>query len=102
MQIILLALLVKQRQPCLTRLLDNTVSQDKITRFLSSSDFNSIQLWSLVKPTIRSIESENGVLIIDDTIQEKPHTKENEIVSWHFDHLTNETFVRVPDFQSGT
>ena len=94
--------MVKQRQLFLSRLLDNAVSHDKITRFLSSSDFNSMQLWSLVKPTIRSIESENGVLIIDDTIQEKPHTKENEIVSWHFDYLANETFVRVPDFQSGT
>ncbi len=27
-----------------------------------------------------------GVLIIDDTIEEKPYTDENEIISWHFSH----------------
>jgi len=32
------------------------------------------------------IESEDGVLIIDDTIEEKPYTDENAIVCWHFDH----------------
>lgn len=27
-----------------------------------------------------------GVIIADDTIEEKPSTDENEIVSWHYDH----------------
>ena len=27
----------------------------------------------------------------DDTIEEKPHTDENQIVSWHFDHSKNRT-----------
>lgn len=35
---------------------------------------------------MREVEREDGVLIFDDTIQEKPHTDENELVCWHFDH----------------
>ena len=29
------------------------------------------------------------MLIFDDTIQEKPHTDENELICWHFDHSKN-------------
>ncbi len=75
----------------LSALLGNTVSHDKITRFLSGSDFGSRELWLLVKPTVRKIESEDGVIIIDDTIQEKRWTDENEIITWHFDHTKNKT-----------
>jgi IS4 transposase len=35
------------------------------------------------------MEREDGVLIFDDTIQEKPYTDENELVCWHFDHTQN-------------
>ena len=41
---------------------------------------------AICKKYIREIESESGVLIIDDTIEEKPHSRENDIVSWHYDH----------------
>jgi len=75
----------------LSALVDNAVSHDQITRFLSGSDFGSLELWLLVKPTVRSTESEDGVLIFDDTIQEKPWTDENEIITWHFDHSKNRT-----------
>ena len=57
----------------LSALLDNEISHDKITRFLSSNKFNSKSLWQLVKPTVREIESQEGVLIFDDTIQEKAY-----------------------------
>jgi hypothetical protein len=39
-----------------------------------------------VKPLVRQIESEVGVLIFDDSIEEKPYTDENEIICWHYDH----------------
>jgi len=39
-----------------------------------------------VKPLIREIESPDGVLIIDDSISEKPSTDENDIICWHYDH----------------
>jgi hypothetical protein len=32
------------------------------------------------------VQSEAGVLIIDDSIEEKPYTDENDIVCWHYDH----------------
>jgi hypothetical protein len=35
---------------------------------------------------VREFESEDGVLIIDDSLSEKPSTDENEIICWHYDH----------------
>lgn len=71
----------------LSRLLDGQVSHDRITRFLSKQDYTSRDLWHLVKPKVRQIESaQDGVIIFDDTILEKPHSDENEIVCWHYDH----------------
>ncbi len=70
----------------LSTLLDNSISHDKITDFLAESDFTSKDLWLLIKEDIRKIESSEGVLIFDDTIQEKPHTKENDIICYHWDH----------------
>jgi hypothetical protein len=40
----------------------------------------------LVKPFVRQIERPDGVMLIDDTIVEKPDTDENEIICWHYDH----------------
>ena len=68
-----------------SRLTNNTLSHDRITRFLNDAS-SSRNLWQHVKPLVRKIESPHGVLIADDTIIEKPHMDENEIVCWHFDH----------------
>jgi hypothetical protein len=73
----------------LSQLLDNAFSHDQITRFLSGAEHTSRDLWALVKPTVRAVESDDGVLVFDDTIQEKPHSDENEIIAWHFDHCAN-------------
>ncbi len=63
------------------------VSHDKVTRFLSGEEFDSALLWKLVKPLVRQFESaEEGVLVIDDTIEEKPYTDESELICWHYDH----------------
>jgi transposase len=70
----------------LSRILGNTVSHDKFTRFLSSSDFDSKQLWALVKQTVREIEIDEGILVFDDSISEKPYTDESELICWHYDH----------------
>jgi hypothetical protein len=43
-------------------------------------------LWQIVKPQVRAMQSADGVIILDDTIAEKPYTDENEIVCWHYDH----------------
>ena len=70
----------------LSRLLDGEVSHDQITRFLSSEPKRSADLWRIAKPLVRSIESMDGVIVIDDSIEEKEYTDENELICWHFDH----------------
>lgn len=65
---------------------EGVISHDKVSKFLGSELFTGKDLWKKVKPTIRKIESQDGVIIIDDTIEEKPYTDENEIVCWHYDH----------------
>lgn len=75
----------------LSRLLDGRISHDQVTRFLASSRTDSAMLWQLVKPTVRQLQAqpgEEGVIIFDDTIIEKPYTDENAIVCWHYDHCT--------------
>lgn len=70
----------------LSRITDKTISHDKVTKFLSEKDYNASDLWKIAKSFYKSIEDENGVLIIDDSIEEKPYTDENELISWHFSH----------------
>ena len=70
----------------LSDLVDRFISHDKITRMLSVKPKTSADLWFVVKPLIREIESPDGVLIIDDSISEKPSTDENDIICWHYDH----------------
>ncbi len=65
---------------------EGEISHDKVSKFLNNNLFTGKDLWKKVKPTIRKIESEEGVVIIDDTIEEKPYTDENDIVCWHYDH----------------
>ena len=75
----------------LSRLLDGQVSHDQVTRFLSERVKTSADLWRLVKPLLRQVESPDGVLIIDDSIEEKPYTDENDQVAWYFDASKNRT-----------
>ena len=75
----------------LSKLLDGSVSHDKISRFLAERKYTSKDLWKEVKSTIRQIESDTAVLILDDTIQEKPYSDENELICWHYDHSTGRT-----------
>lgn len=72
----------------LSSMVEGDVSHDRITRFLSKRDYTSRDLWRQVKSTVRQIEREDGVLIFDDTIQEKTWTDENEVMCWHFDHCS--------------
>ena len=70
----------------LSSILDGEFSHDKVTRFLSERAYTSKDLWKEVKPIAKKIQSEEGFLIFDDTIQEKAWTDENEIICWHHDH----------------
>ena len=73
----------------LSALLNGVISHDKITRFLSGSDFTSADLWHLVKPLVRQVQNKDAVLVIDDSIEEKLYTDESELICWHWDHCFN-------------
>jgi DDE superfamily endonuclease len=73
----------------LCQLLEGQVSHDQVSRYLSGTRKTSADLWRIVKPFVRQVQSSAGVLIIDDSIEEKPYTDENEIVCWHYDHATD-------------
>ena len=70
----------------LAALMDGTVSHDRIQRSLAHEQRTSADLWRMVKPHVRTLQSDDGVFIIDDSIAEKPYTDENAIVCWHYDH----------------
>ena len=83
----------------LSNLPDKQIGHDKITDFLAESDFDSRDLWLPVKETVRSVESDDGVLIFDDTAGEKQWTDENEIITWHYNHSINRSVkgVSIPN-----
>jgi hypothetical protein len=70
----------------LSQLLEGEISHDQVTRYLAGTKKTAADLWRTVKPFVREVQAEAGVLIIDDSIEEKPYTDENAIVCWHYDH----------------
>jgi hypothetical protein len=70
----------------LSELLEGEVSHDQVTRYLAGTKKTARDLWRTVKSFVRDVQSEAGVLILDDSIEEKPYTDENDIVCWHYDH----------------
>ncbi len=74
----------------LSRVLDGVISHDKFTRLLSKGNFNSRSLWQQGKVKAQEISQSQylKVLSIDDSIMAKPHTKENALNCWHFDHCS--------------
>jgi hypothetical protein len=72
------------RSACGTTTADG-LNHDQVTRFLSGQVRTSAELWRAVMPLEHQCESEQGVLIFDDSIEEKPYTDENDIVCWHYD-----------------
>jgi len=57
-------------------LLDNSLDDDK-------------KLWQTIKPFLRDYENQDsGCIVIDDMLMHKPWTKTNDIVCWHYDHVS--------------
>lgn len=57
-----------------------------MTRYLAGEKKTAADLWRTVKAFVRQGQSEAGVLIIDDSLEENPYTDENDIVWWHYDY----------------
>jgi len=70
----------------LSKLMNGDISHDQVSRMLSSPKKTSKDLWCMAKPKVRKVECADGLMILDDSIEEKPYTDENEIVCWHYDH----------------
>ena len=75
-------LIVNQGQATATSLsdlLENKYSHDKITRALNKDLMTSKNLWKVVKSRIKKINNKEGLLILDDTVEEKPHRQQKEL-----------------------
>ncbi|MDN3031374.1 MAG: transposase [Candidatus Tisiphia sp.] len=71
----------------LSDLLCGEMGHDKFTRFLNGTALGSEDLWAYIRPEVRKNEKKSGgVLILDDSIEEKPYSDENEIMCWHYSH----------------
>ena len=77
----------------LSELLNQGYSHDQISRFLNQKTFTQQDFWKFIKRLIRKVEHSEGILIIDDTISEKPHSTENELICQHWDHSKNRVSV---------
>lgn len=75
----------------LSSLLDGEISHDRVQRWPAGEEQTLADLWRLAKPHVRQIESEDGVVIVDDSIAEKPYTDEKDIVCWHYNHSRQRT-----------
>ena len=66
-------------------------SHDIFTKhlLLNSSLDDDKRLWKSIKPFLREYENEDsGCIIIDDMLMHKPWTKANDVVCWHYDHVS--------------
>lgn len=70
----------------LSKIVDNGVTHDQVTRMLANLDCNNKRLWKTVKSLVREHESKDACLIFDDSIIHKPYTDDNDINCWHYDH----------------
>jgi len=72
-------------------LLGKGYSHDRFTKqLLLNGDLESDEkLWKTIKPFLRDYENEqSGCIIIDDMLMDKTWTKENDIVCWHYNHVS--------------
>ncbi|CAN5402192.1 hypothetical protein BH23BAC3_BH23BAC3_21420 [soil metagenome] len=77
----------------LSGVLRGQVSHDRFTRLLSSGRLDSKRVWKQAKPLVKEMVDSSGCVVvgIHDTIQVKPHSRENELNCWHYDHTKGQT-----------
>ena len=48
------------------------------------------ELWKNVKSILREYENDiDGCLLVDDSLLAKPYSKTNEVICWHYDHVSH-------------
>ena len=66
----------------LSQVIDNEYSHDQISRMLYRADMDDKKLYSQGKRLVKAIEAQGKkVLIMDDSIQPKPHSKVNGLIA---------------------
>ena len=66
-------------------------SHDIFTKYLllNNSLDDDRKLWGSIKPFLRDYENEDsGCIVIDDMLMHKPWSKTNDVVCWHYDHVS--------------
>jgi DDE superfamily endonuclease len=84
----------------LSALLNNEIKHDTITRWLSSRDYTSKDLWKQAKPLVKQIATSDAVFIVDDTVEAKPYTDQNDLICWHYDHCLGRSIKGVNQLTS--
>lgn len=75
----------------LSRLMNEAISHDQVSRMLNGERLDAKDWWRMVKPHVRAVQCEEGVITLDDSIEEKEYTDENELICWHYDHAKGKT-----------
>lgn len=77
----------------LSKVLKGQISHDRFTRLLAGGTIDSRRVWEQAKPLVQEMVDSGDcvVLGVDDTIQAKPYSTENELNCWHFDHTKGRT-----------
>lgn len=70
----------------LSEVLGNALSHDHITRAVAQPGLQQKDFWKLVKPFVRQIERDDGCIVVDDFLVEKPHSTPNSIITVNWDH----------------
>lgn len=73
------------------KMLKDEYSHDSITRMLAQPELDQKAYWKGIKKTVRRIEIDDGVISIDDFIEHKPHSTENELICYHYDHTSGKS-----------
>lgn len=74
---------------CTSLGLELGMSHDKFTRMLNKDALDSKWLWLSCKFLVKRISSIEGVLVIDDTIEEKRYSALSDYNCYNWDHCSN-------------
>ena len=79
----------------LSALMDNRISHDQVQPHAQRQEAGAERVVADGENRLwRTMQGEDGVITIDDSIVEKPYTDENELICWHYDHAQGQTRQR--------
>ena len=77
-----------------SKVLGKGYSHDRFTKqlLLDENLDDDTKLWQSIKSFLRDYENEDsGCIIVDDSLLHKPYSKVNDVVCWHFDHVSGKS-----------